>query len=505
MAKPARHQPHVNRRARIDNGNNTDVPINVFNFQNDFFIDTNNDLLLDANSTDNRLSNICTPIEQINMDLKNNQKWLRVGHVNARSIPGHITELTRLVTETDLDIIGISETFIKDDTPLHKCNIDDYKLFTENRSHTTQGGVAFFVKDNIPVKKITVPKNIKHPELICLELTIQGIKIAVVCVYKGLGLSYTSFDHIIEFLADINSKYENTITMGDFNVDQLDKNHAKYKYLFSNLIQPLSLKQIIEKPTRIDGGSKTLIDLMLLNNPENLKQWGVADVSGISDHHMIYMTYAVSKPKFKPKIITKRDFSHFSSDSFLDDIKNIHWDGIFTCRDEDTDAKVQIFEEKFISIIDKHAPFKTVRVTKPVTPWLSREIKSLMDYRDKLKTLCNITNSTEDIIKFKQVRNQVSHAVKKAQKAHLTKTVDKNIKNAKTFFDQLIKNKIVGSKKGKNSDCKHTATYLNQIFLKSNNAKEDIELVNSEIQDILNGNDNLDPTFKFEDVSVNSI
>ena len=148
MAKSARHQPHLNRRDRIDNANYTDVPVtieNVFNFQNDFFNDSdiNNDLLLDANSNNNRLRNINTPIEQLNIDLKNNHKWLRVAHINARSIPGHISELTRLVTDTDLDIVGISETFIKDDTPLHKCNTDDYKLFTENRSHTTQGGVAF--------------------------------------------------------------------------------------------------------------------------------------------------------------------------------------------------------------------------------------------------------------------------------------------------------------------------------------------------------------------------
>ena len=322
---------------------------------------------------------------------------------------------------------------------MHKCNIDGYKLYTENRTHTTQGGVAFYIKENIPVKRIAAPKNINHPELICLELTIKGIKIAVICVYKGLGLSYTSFNYITEFLADINSKYEHTITMGDFNVDQLDKTTSKYKYLFSNLIQPLSLKQIIEKPTRIDGGTKTLIDLMLLNNPDNLKNWGVADIPGISDHHMIYMTYVVRRPKFKPRVITKRDFS---------------------------------FEDTFLAIINKHAPFKTVQVTKPSTPWLTNEIKSLMDYRDKLKAVCNYTNAAEDITKFKDARNKVSHAVKKAQLAHLSKTVDGNVKNSKKFFDQLKLNNIVGSKNN-NSECKHSATYLNQTFLKNNNAQED--------------------------------
>ena len=128
-----------------------------------------------------------------------------------------------------------------------------------------------------------------------------------------------------------------------------------------------------------------------------------------------------------------------------------------------------------------------------------------MDYRDKLKTFCNITNNTEDIQKFKQVRNQVSHAVKKSQKAHLTKNIDNNINNSKKFFDQIKKNNIVNSKKQNNSECKHSATYLNQMFLKNNNAKENIDLVNSEIQDILNGRDNLNQTFKFENLSISSV
>ena len=277
----------------------------VFNFDDELFQDSANVTmnLQQDNSYTDRIRNIKTPIEQLNNDLRNNQNWLRVVHINARSIPGHLTELSRIITETNSDIIGISETFIKDDIPMNKCNIENYKLYTENRTHTTQGGVAIYIRESITAKQLPVPKNVNHPELICLELTIKNIKIAVVCVYKGLGLSYTSYSHIIEFLADINSKYENTITMGDFNVDQLDKNSSKYKFLFSNLIEPLSLKQIISKPTRIDGGTKTLLDLILLNNPENMKQWGVADIPGISDHHMVYMTYAVRKLKFKPKII----------------------------------------------------------------------------------------------------------------------------------------------------------------------------------------------------------
>ena len=44
------------------------------------------------------------------------------------------------------------------------------------------------------------------------------------------------------------------------------------------------------------------------------------------------------------------------------------------------------FEKIYTDAINKHAPFREVRVTKPVTAsWLTDEIISLMDLRDKFK------------------------------------------------------------------------------------------------------------------------
>ena len=192
MARLTRRE-RLNRRVGNPNAAQT-IPQNIFNFSDELFLGT--DSIHHDIPLDNRLDNMNTPIQQLNNDLQNNQNWVRVAHINARSVPGHLPEISRIVSETNLDILGISETFIKNDTSEHKYNIENYKLYTENRTHTTQGGVGIYVKDNINVKTIPVPKNVKHPELICLELTIKNIKIAVVCVYKGLGLSYTTFSHI---------------------------------------------------------------------------------------------------------------------------------------------------------------------------------------------------------------------------------------------------------------------------------------------------------------------
>ena len=214
-----------NKLSRVNTVTDNDLLLNQLIPSDDFF--HNSDEETEGLSILN--NDILPPIQQINKDLGNNKNWLRVAHINARSISHHITELRRLITDTDLDIIGVSETFIKENTPADRFTIDNYQLFKENRVHTTQGGVGIYIKRNIPIKQLQVPHDIKHPELICVVATINNIKVAIITVYKTPKLSYKTFDLIVEFIAHISCSYTHTIILGDFNIDQLNKNTTEYK------------------------------------------------------------------------------------------------------------------------------------------------------------------------------------------------------------------------------------------------------------------------------------
>ena len=121
MAKLARRQPIVNRRSRNIYIIPATPPVNIFNFQDDFFQNVNNN---NVQLDDDLLRDINTPIDQLNKDLENGQNWLRFLHLNARSIPGHLHEISRVLSGTSADIAGVSETFIKNDTPEHHYNIE---------------------------------------------------------------------------------------------------------------------------------------------------------------------------------------------------------------------------------------------------------------------------------------------------------------------------------------------------------------------------------------------
>ena len=463
---------------------------------------SSDEILLDSGAP------ILSSIQQINYDLKNNKNWLRVGHLNARSVPKHIHEIRRIIKKCDFDIVGVSETFIKEHTPEERHIIDNYRLYKLNRTHTTQGGVGFFVKNTIKVKELETPQiitqNHNAPEVLGIVVTINRIQIAIVTAYKTPALPYTSLEYISDHITDICCRYEHNIILGDFNIDQLKTNSPEFKHFNANITEPLSLTQIVTKATRITKTSNTLIDLILTSFPENCRGQGATDLPGISDHHMVYMNYAVVKPKAIKKQVTRRNYKKFSQENFLVDCSNTPWDRIHLFAEDDVENKVQLLEKMFGDLVNKHAPMVTQIEVQKQDKWINKKIEKAMDKRDKLKNKANITRKDEDINKFKQFRNKVSHMIRRAQRKYFNKEINKCIKNPKLFHNNIKKNGIIENKKHK-TECKHSATYINQVFLKNNNEKVDDNKVNQEIQTILQNTGNHINKFTFRNVTANEV
>ena len=99
--------------------------------------------------------------------------------------------------------------------------------------------------------------------------------------------------------------------MGDMNINHLQPDSSSCKFFTNYVTEPFDLTQVINDPTWITSTSSTLIDLMLVSSPENVKVQGVVDTPGISDHSLIFIAYSLKKPKFKPKNGYTKGFSEF--------------------------------------------------------------------------------------------------------------------------------------------------------------------------------------------------
>lgn len=378
---------------------------------------------------------LLAPIDEMNKNLSPYSNFLKIGHMNSVSIPKHRDEIYRVVKH--LDIIAFSETNIKKNTPSYLFQFEGFKLFHVNREEMNSGGVGLLVRNHLAInaKKIKVNYQEKQPELLFVEIEINKIKILVSVVYKSPKTRYGIYGNIAEILAFMSTKYDHCIITGDMNIDFLKQNSAEYRYFKNNIIDPLSLTQIINSPTRITDKTCTLIDLILVNSPDSIKFSGTVDLPGISDHKLIYCSYSLKKPKFTAQIIKRRDFRNFAKDKFISDMSNANWQSVQNALNHNIDDATTNLENIFSNIINMNAPFREIKVTKPViASWLTDEITFLMDLRDKYKAKWNqiktynmkhnIQDSPGDLLfhaRFKELRNQVNHLIRKQKYADFNK------------------------------------------------------------------------------------
>ncbi|CAB4030546.1 Hypothetical predicted protein, partial [Paramuricea clavata] len=138
----------------------------------------------------------------------------------------------------------------------------------------------------------------------------------------------------------------------------LNKTSRKCKSL-TEMTSELNLKQIIESPTRITDISQSLIGVILVSYPNTIRDSGVLNCT-ISD----------------------------------------------TCPFNDVNEKLKIFDA-VLQTLDSHAPIKTLKVRDKPRPFVTPEIKELMDKRDRLHGLFLKTRNHSDWCNFKAARNAV--------------------------------------------------------------------------------------------------
>ena len=471
-------------------------------------------------SRDNNL-NVPAPIEEINLNLKPFNNLIKIAHLNAVSLPKYRDEISRVINKTKMDIIGISETNVKKNTPCELYKLDGYKFFNVNRENKHSGGVGLFVNNlySPKAKKIVINYKEKQPEMIFVEIDINNVKILVGVIYKSPSTRYGIFDEILEYLAYFSTKYYHAIFLGDMNIDQLKSNSPAFRYFNENIITPLSLSQMVKTPTRITKDTSTLIDLILVNSPSNVKYTGNTYISGNLDHSMVYCAYAVRKLKFKPQIIKRRDFRSFAADKFTNEMRNAPWNDIHVAVENDIDRAATLLEDTFINIINNNAPFREIRITKPINAsWMTDEITLKMDLRDKYRKkwheskrnnnsiLVDNNNNSHQFFflnRYKELKNQVNHLIRKAKIVDFNNKINNKITDSKKFHSALKTFNVVNSKKNIHNKCFANPNKLNESFTKNNNARINDNKINETIRDI--NRSTKSSVFKFSHVTPEDI
>lgn len=423
-----------------------------------------------------------TPSEKINKDLEKFQNNFTLGHINARSLNKNIGELKILIEKTNFDVIAISESWLTRNTPKDRFELQGFNIIRNDRKNKRGGGVCLYVKEQYSYKKITLPNAPEMPEMLWVEVSIGHTKIAIGTLYKPPKIPYLAFVQVYDSLLHIYSRYEHAILTGDFNINMLCPNSYESKALNDNVIEPFALTQLIQTPTRITESSKTLIDLLLVNNSKKVLFAGACDAPGVSDHFFIYLAYSLKKEKLKPQVIRKRDFRNFDFDGCKEAAEIAHWENIFYV--DDLDEKVTILENTINDILDKFAPYRSFKIKHSnSTPWITDDIKTKMNERDILKLAFNETGNKNYLDEYKILKNKVTSMVRTSLKKNFDDTINSKVRNSKDFYRAVKKLQVIGDRHNR-AKFTFSPDKLNETFLLNNNSNVDDALIDDQIHEL---------------------
>ncbi|KAI5717914.1 hypothetical protein M8J77_013445 [Diaphorina citri] len=198
--------------------------------------------------------------------------------------------------------------------------------------------------------------------------------------------------------------------VGDFNVDLSTTNSASA--LFRDRFTSLNLHILPTDTTHHTATSHSLLDLMVVGDERSILTHGKLPV-GSSDHDLVYLVFELYSSRPRPKLITCRNFKNFNPDLFLSDAISADWNSVYST--PDIDSKVLTFNNLVISLFDKHAPFHTFMAKHRPAPWLSLEIKNMLNRRDRASRRFVQTRSSANFHLFTTTRNRTKQMIRNAK------------------------------------------------------------------------------------------
>ena len=104
----------------------------------------------------------------------------------------------------------------------------------------------------------------------------------------------------------------------------------------------------------------------------------------------------------------------------------------------------------FISAINRHAPIITKRVKGKHCPWLTTNIKSHMNERDKVLRKARKTKKDSDWSMYKRLKNRCNNLIKQAKSKYHNDLLIENKNNPNKFW-KTVKSIFPGEKGIKHS------------------------------------------------------
>lgn len=205
------------------------------------------------------------------------------------------------------------------------------------------------------------------------------------------------------------------IVTGDININLLDKeDNITRQYM--DILKGFNLTNYITKPSRTTRTSKSLIDHLISNSPSKVSYTDVLPWPTISDHDVPYATINMRITRFLPHYKFIRNEKNLNLQSYKEEFSALPLNIVYGlgCPDD----MVTTLNSLVTECIERHAPLRRVKVTRPPAPWIADpEIRELQTQRNKLRKRAHESNDNNIWEAFRATRNTLKTKIRQAKKS----------------------------------------------------------------------------------------
>lgn len=425
-------------------------------------------------------------------------KNFNVVHINAQSIPSHFPDFLDTFNNNNIHAVLVSESFLKPSLPSTSYCLPGFHLIRNDRTGKGGGGVAIYLRSHIPFRILdkSPSQYTESSEHIFIEVIFGQLKVLLAVFYSpSLHINY--FDAFESLIDQYIPTVDHTIIMGDFNTC-LIKNDYRTRRI-KGIINSFNLKLLPTKATHFSPNCvPSLLDLMIVSSSDHVDAYGQFPAEAFSYHDLIYLSYKIRPPKAKPSIVMRRSFQNFDNDNFMRDLNNIDWAAVFNA--SSIDDKLNIFNSLVTELFDVYAPFRRVKIKHLPAPWLTHEIRVLMNKRNAAKGKYKLNPSEANRSKYKKLRNRCCRICRDAQREYIHSSVDD--KNSSTTW-RFLRSLGIGRQQYQNFSHGIDLESLNKHF--TTTVTIDRQVKDSTINSIRSLPNHHFPPFHFNQVSSNEI
>ena len=349
----------------------------------------------------------------------NINKLLTFAVFNARSVCNKALSLHDIIIDHDLDIVAITETWLRDEASDVITNLvpDGYAMINVPRKDKAGGGVALLYKSNLKLKQCRKIKPYTSFESLECVLTLKTVTYRILVIYRPPSnsvnkLTYKVFSQEIEeCITDMSTKYSDVLICGDLNV-HFDNTTSAATQQMDQLLHGCDLSQLVKMPTHKIGHT---LDVVITRNKDLLSDFKVHDLGALSDHFLVSFRICDKKPSSITKHKVNRNIRGIDLKSFRKDLVDAI-PGTNTGDKLDVEQYHNNVENAIKSILDTHAPAKTKSyIVRPNTQWYTSNLRAAKVIKRRRERKWKKSGLDIDYTAYKSQCKLVNHLLTKAK------------------------------------------------------------------------------------------